>query len=93
MAARVCMCMLGAHGIQHRTRGLQAAGLAVPGARNLTLWIFLGWPLFPALALQTLGLPATQQGHNIFFSSDYDLQNLAHCPIQILLPNQTDLVA
>lgn len=71
---------------------MQAAGLAMPGARGLTLWIFLGWPLFPALAHPTLDLPAAQQGHNIFFSSNCDLQILAHCLIQILLPNQTDLV-
>lgn len=75
---------------------MQAAGLAAPGARGLALWIFLARPSFPALAGSTLelplGLPAAQQGHNIFSSSDYDLQNLVHCPVQIPVPNQTDLV-
>lgn len=89
MSARVCVCIPGAHRIQHRTRGMQAAGLAMPGARGLALWISLAWPLFPALTHPTLGLPAAYQGHSIFSSSDYDLQNLAHCPIQIPMPNQT----
>lgn len=71
---------------------MQAAGLAAPGVRGLALWIFLAWPLFPAFARPTLALPAAQQGHNILFSNDYDLQNLAHCPIRIPMSNQTDLV-